>query len=151
MHINNLGGARLPVTTTAGSTTQTARTSFGSLVQGSASASTSGRAGLTGSSVIASAISSNSGGARGFGAPYMQAMSSGVPGVGGNASTPTQGQAPATGVGSEFNGELAAMTEQQKAQADQQKAMVELIKMSLVSFVNSTFSMGQNRPKADDW
>ncbi|HYI02631.1 hypothetical protein [Hyalangium sp.] len=147
MHINNLGGARLPVTTTAGSTTQTARTSFGSLVQGSAAASTAGRAGLTGSSVIASAISSNSGGAQGFGAPYLQAMSSGVPGVGGNASTPTQGQAPATGVGSEFNGELAAMSEQQEGQ----KAMKELIKMSLISFVNSTFAMGQNRPKADDW
>jgi len=142
MNVNTLGGARMPVTTTAASTTQTARTSFGTLVSGSTPAATAGRAGLTGSSVIASAISSNSGGVPGFGAPYLQAMTSGVPGVG--TPTPAQGQTPAPAAGSEFNAEL-------QAKAEEQKALKDLMKMSLISFVNSTFAMGQNRPKADDW
>src|SRR5687768_5605842 len=75
MHVNNLIGARMPVTTTTG-TAQTARTSFGTLVQGSAATATPGRAGLSGSNIIASAISVNSGGVPGFGAPYQQAMPS---------------------------------------------------------------------------
>lgn len=129
MNVNTLGGARMPVTTTTDRTTQTARTSFGTLVQGGAGGVTAGRAGLSGSSVIASAISANSGGVPGFGAPYMQAMNTGV---GTPATAPAQGQAPAAGT-------------------EEQKAMKELMKMSLVSFVNSTFAMGQNRPKADDW
>jgi hypothetical protein len=142
MNVNTLGGARMPVTTSTDRTTQTARTSFGTLVQGSAGGVTAGRAGLSGSSVIASAISANSGGVPGFGAPYLKAMNSGVPGAGTPATTPAQGQTPAAG--SEFNAELTA-------KAEEQKAMKELMKMSLVSFVNSTFAMGQNRPKADDW
>ena len=34
---------------------------------------------------------------------------------------------------------------------EQQTQLKEIMKMSLVSFINSTFAMGQNRPKADDW
>ncbi|KFE69098.1 hypothetical protein [Hyalangium minutum] len=131
MNINTLGGVRMPVTTSTDRTTQTAATRFGSLVQGSASTATSGRAGLPGSSVVASAISANSGGAPGFGAPYLQAMSSGVPGAGTPATTATQGQTTAPAAG--------------------QEQLKEIMKMSLVSFINTTFAMGQNRPKADDW
>jgi hypothetical protein len=138
MHVNNLGGARMPVTTTPG-TTQTARTSFGTLVQGGAATPTMGRAGLSGSSIIASAISVNSGGVPGFGAPYQQAM----PSAPAPTAGATQPQTP-TAPGSEFNGELTAMFEQQKALKD-------LMKMSLMSFISTTFSMGQNRPKPDDW
>lgn len=143
MNINTLGGVRTPVTTTTDRTTQTAGTRFGSLVQGSASTATSGRAGLSGSSVVASAISANSGGVPGFGAPYLQAMSSGVPGVSTPATTATQGQTTAPAAGSEFNGEMQATYEQEQ--------LKEIMKMSLVSFINTTFAMGQNRPKADDW
>jgi hypothetical protein len=131
MHINNLGGARMPVTTTAG-TSQTARTSFSTLVQGGAAAPTAGRGGLSGSSVIASAISGNSGGAQGFGGPYMQAANG------------AQTQTPGAAAGTEPRSELDAKIEQQKA-------LKELMQLSLTSFVNTTFSMGQNRPKADDW
>jgi hypothetical protein len=144
MNINTLGGARMPVTTGTDRTTQTAQTNFGSLVRASTPAATAGRAGLSGSSVVASAISANSGGVPGFGGPYLQAMSSGVPGVGTPAPAPTQGQTTAPAAGSEFNGELAAMLEQQTQ-------LKEIMKMSLVSFINTTFAMGQNRPKADDW
>jgi hypothetical protein len=139
MHVNNLGGARMPVTTNT-ATTQTARTSFGTLVQGSAATPAMGRAGLSGSSIIASAISVNSGGVPGFGAPYQQAMP--------NAPSPTAGatqpQTPPATTGGEFNGEL-------QAQFEQQKALKDLMKMSLMSFISTTFSMGQNRPKPDDW
>jgi hypothetical protein len=142
MNINTLGGARMPVTTGTDRTTQTAQTNFGSLVRASTPAATPGRAGMPGSSVIASAISANSGGFPGFGGPYLQAMTSGVPGTGASSPAPTQGQAPAPG--SEFNGEL-------QAKFEEQKALKEIMQMSLVSFINTTFSMGQNRPKADDW
>ncbi len=138
MHVNNLGGARMPVTTTPG-TTQTARTSFGTLVQGSAATPTTGRAGLTGSSIIASAISVNSGGVPGFGAPYQQAMPS-TPAPTAGATQPQTPPAP----GNEFNGEL-------EAKFKQQKALKDLMKMSLMSFISTTFSMGMNRPKPDDW
>lgn len=144
MNINSLGGARMPVTTATDRTTQTAGTRFGSLVQGSAGTATAGRSGLSGSNVIASAISVNSGGIPGFGAPYLQAMPSTVPGTGAPATSPTPGQTTAPAAGSEFNGEQAAMIEQQTQ-------LKEIMKMSLVSFINTTFAMGQNRPKADDW
>jgi hypothetical protein len=142
MNINSLGGARMPVTTATDRTPQTAGTRFGSLVQGSAA--TPGRSGLSGSNVIASAISVNSGGIPGFGTPYLQAMPSPVPGAGAPVASPTPGQTTAPAAGSEFNGELAAMFEQQKQ-------LKEIMQMSLISFINTTFSMGQNRPKADDW
>lgn len=123
MHVNNLGGARMPVTHNQG-TTQTARTSFSTLVQGGAATPASGRATPSGSSIIASAISVNAGGVPGFGAPYQQAM----------PTTP----------GAEFNAEL-------QTQLEQRKALEELIQMSLMSFISTTFSMGQNRPKAEEW
>lgn len=144
MNVNNLGGVRMPVTTTTDRTTQTAATNFGSLVRASTPTSPPGRAGLTGSSVIASAISANSGGFPGFGGPYMQAMNAGVPGTGTSAPAPAQGQTPAPAAGSEFNAEM-------QAKFEEQAALKDLMKMSLISFVNSTFAMGQNRPKADDW
>ena len=138
MHVNNLGGPRMPVTTTTG-TAQTARTSFGTLVQGSAATPTMGRAGLSGSNIIASAISVNSGGVPGFGAPYQQAM----PAAPGPTAGAAQPQTPAT-PGGEFNAEL-------EARFQQQKALEELMMMSLSSFISTTFSMGMNRPKPDDW
>jgi hypothetical protein len=144
MNVNNLGGVRMPVTTTTDRTTQTAGTNFGSLVRASTPAATAGRGGLSGSNVIASAISANSGGVPGFGAPYLQAMNAGVPGTGTPAPAPSQGQTTAPGAGTEFNGEL-------QARFEEQKALKEIMQMSLVSFINTTFSMGQNRPKADDW
>lgn len=134
MHVNNLGGARMPVTTTTG-TAQTARTSFSTLLQGSAATPTAGRAGISGSSIIASAISVNSGGVPGFGAPYQQAMPA-APSAG--ATQPQTPPAP----GSEFNGEL-------QAQFEQQKALKELVKLSLTSFIGTTFSLGMNQPKIE--
>lgn len=136
MHVNNLGGARMPVTTTTG-TTQTARTSFSTLLQGSAATPVTGRAGISGSSIIASAISVNSGGIPGFGAPYQQALP-GAPVAGA-----TQPQTPPATPGSEFNAEL-------QAQFEQQKALKDLVKMSLMSFVSTTFSLGMNQPKLDE-
>lgn len=138
MHVNNLGGARMPVTTTPG-TTQTARTSFSTLVQGSAATPTMGRAGVSGSSIIASAISVNSGGVPGFGAPYQQAM----PGAPAPTAGATQPQTPSEGLNSEIEGMYA--------EQEQRKALMDLMKMSLMSFISTTFSMGQNRPKPDDW
>jgi hypothetical protein len=137
MHVNNLGGPRMPVTTTPG-TAQTARTSFGTLVQGSAATPTMGRAGLSGSNIIASAISVNSGGVPGFGAPYQQAMQ-GTPAPTAGAAQP---QTPTT-PGGEFSAELDKLK--------QDAALKDLMKMSLISFISTTFSMGMNRPKADDW
>jgi hypothetical protein len=136
MHVNNLGGARMPVTTTPG-TTQTARTSFGTLVQGSAATSTAGRAGLSGSSIIASAISVNSGGVPGFGAPYQQALPS--------APAPTAGAAQPPATGGQLNGAQQAQSPEQK------KALEDLMKMSLISFISTTFSLGMNRPKPEAW
>ena len=117
MQINNLGGARMPVTTSANSTSQTARASFGSLVQGGG-APMAGRVAIPGSSIVSRAISANSGGTPGaaLGASYLQAQTAG----------------PAT------SGTMSP--------ADQKKAMVDLMKHSLMSFMSSTFSMGQNRP-----
>ncbi len=86
----------------------------------------------------------NSGGIPGFGTPYQQAMPSTVPGAGTPATSATPGQTTAPAAGSELTGEQAAMIEQQTQ-------LKEIMKMSLVSFINSTFAMGQNRPKADDW
>lgn len=143
MNVNSLGGARMPVTTATDRTSQTAATRFGSLVQGSASTATSGRSGLTGSNVIASAISVNSGGVPGFGGPYLQATPSTGAGTGAPATSATPGQTTAP-AGTELNAEQAA-------QIEQQNQLKEIMKMSLVSFINSTFAMGQNRPKADDW
>jgi hypothetical protein len=144
MQINNLGGARMPVTTSANSTSQTARTSFGTLIQSGAGAPAAGRVGIPGSSIVSTAISVNSGSIPGatFGAPYQQAMptSHGVPGSGSNVLVAPHGQTPGTtSAGSEFNGEL-------QSTLDQQNALKDLMKMSLQSFMSSTFSMGQNRP-----
>ncbi|WP_224244481.1 hypothetical protein [Hyalangium gracile] len=159
MQVNNLGGVRMPVTTTD-STAQTARASFSTRLQGSAGAPTTGRVGIAGSSIVSTAMV-NSGAVPGsaFGGPYMQARSAGVPGIGvpGTTTTTPQSQVPGTGTpatqgpnygtttppaaGSEFNGELQAMFAEQKAMND----MKELMKMSLLSFVSSTFAMGQSR------
>ncbi|MFL5348753.1 MAG: hypothetical protein ACJ8AT_28490 [Hyalangium sp.] len=119
MQINNLGGARMPVTTSANSTSQTARASFGTLVQSGAGAPMAGRVAIPGSSIVSKAISVNSGAAPGstFGAPYLQAQTAG-----------------------------AATTGTQMSKADQNKALVDLMKMSLMSFASGTFSMGQSRP-----
>jgi hypothetical protein len=137
MQVNNLGGARMPVTTTSG-TAQTARTSFSTLVQGSAATSTVGRGGISGSSIIASAISVNSGGVPGFGAPYQQAMPAAP------AAGATQPQTPPA-----TNGGIVPPEVQ--AKIEQTKALEDLMKMSLVSFINTTFGMGMNRPKAEEW
>jgi hypothetical protein len=134
MHVNNLGGAKMPVTTTTG-TTQTARTSFSTLLQGSAATPMGGRAGISGSSIIASAISVNSGGIPGFGAPYQQALPAAP------AAGATQPQTPAT------NGGVVSTDAQ--AKIEQEKALKELVKMSLVSFVGTTFSLGMNQPKIE--
>jgi hypothetical protein len=139
MQVNNLGGARMPVTTTPG-TTQTAGTRFSTLVQGSAATPTMGRAGLSGSSIIASAISANSGGIPGFGAPYQQAM----PSAPAPAAGATQPQTPPA-----TNSGIVPADAQTKA--EQKKAIEDLMKMSLMSFINSTFAMGMNRPKAEEW
>jgi hypothetical protein len=141
MHINNLSGTRMPVTPTADRASQTARTRFGTLVQG-AGAPTAGRAAVPGSSIVSTAISANSGAAPGatFGAPYLQARSSSAAAPATGSTTPGQTQAPgASNPGSEFNAEL-------QADYDQQQAMHELVTMSLTSFVNSIFAMGQHRP-----
>jgi hypothetical protein len=130
MHVNNLGGARMPVTTTTG-TTQTARTSFSTLVQGSAATPVTGRAGLSGSSIIASAVSVNSGGIPGFGAPYQQAMPA----------------APAPTAGATNGGVVSA---DMQARIEQQTALKELMKMSLTTFISTTFSLGMNQPKLDE-
>ncbi|MBN1209033.1 MAG: hypothetical protein JXB05_29515 [Myxococcaceae bacterium] len=139
MHVNNLGGARMPVTT-AERTTQTARTSFGTLLQGAASIPTTSPAAIPGSSIVATAIANSSGGTpgSGFGAPYLQGTPTGVPVPGLGGATPA---APA---GSEFNGELTGMMQEQ-----QQKmlAIRELVQMSLMSFMQGIFAMGQNRPQ----
>ena len=82
----------MPVTTATDRTTQTAGTRFGSLVQGSAGTATAGRSGLSGSNVIASAISVEPGGIPGFGAPYLQATPSTVPGAGAPATSATPGR-----------------------------------------------------------
>lgn len=134
MHINNLGGARMPVTTTTG-TTQTARTGFSTLLQGSAATPVTGRAGLSGSSIIASAISVNSSGIPGFGTPYQQAM----------PAAPTAGatQPAAT------NGNTGVVGPDAQAKIEQQKALKDLMKMSVITFVNTTFSLGMNQPKVE--
>jgi hypothetical protein len=134
MHINNLGGARMPVTTNTG-TAQTARTSFGTLLQGSAATPTAGRAGLSGSSIIASAISVNSGGLPGFGSPYQQAMPA-APGAGAT-------QPPAA------NGNGGIVAPDVQAKIEQQKALKDLMKLSLTTFISTTFSLGMNQPKID--
>jgi len=128
MHVNNLGGARMPVTTTTG-TTQTARTSFSTLVQGSAATPVPGRAGLSGSNIIASAISVHSGGIPGFGTPYQQAMPA----------------APASAT----NGNGGVVAPDVQAKIEQQKALKDLMKMSVITFVNTTFSLGMNQPKIE--
>lgn len=167
MQVNNLGGVRV---TTTNSTSQTAQTRFSSLVSGGPAAPTAGRAAIPGSSVISTAISANTGMVPGaaLGTPYRQAMSGVVPGMGVPSvnTTPSSGtgvaspntsvagtnpQAPSLpgagngAAGTEFNGELAAMFEQQKAVA----ALKELMKLSLVSFAGGTFSLGQSRPKIE--
>ena len=146
MQINNLGGARLPVTTTADSASQTARTRFGTLVSASAGAPAAGAVGLPGSSIVAKAISVNSSGipGSGFGAPYLQAIPSNTPAPGTSLARGLQGQTPATGSGP--NGELQAALDKQK---EGEKAMRDLMKMSLMSIVSSTFAAGQNRPKIE--
>lgn len=160
MHVNNLGGARLPVATSAGSSTQTARTSFSTLVQGSTSLPASSPAAIPGSSVVATTIANNSSGVpgAGIGAPYQQAMPTGValPGVPGrNGAIPVHTQAPtapggptspatAGTPGTEFNGELAATMQQQ-----QMLALRKLLQMSLMSFMGSIFTMGQQRPQPE--
>lgn len=118
MQINNLGGARMPVTTSANSTSQTARASFGTLLAGNTGAATAGRVGIPGSSIVSKAVSVNSSAIPGStGAPYLQAQTAG-----------------------------AATTGTTMSAADQNKALLELMKYSMMSFASSTFSMGQGRP-----
>jgi hypothetical protein len=188
MHVNNLGGARMPVTTTADRTTQTARTSFSTLVQGATSVPSTGGAAIPGSSIVARAISTSTGGlpGSGFGAPYLQTLPAGIPvaGHGGavgvpSVATTTVGLPGVPGIpgapntlsgipadphaisgnpiGSQFNGEmmqqmqvqqlqLQAQMQQMQEQLQMMLAMRDLIRMSLMSFMQGTFALGQNRP-----
>jgi hypothetical protein len=175
MHINNLGGARMPTTTSVGSSSSTARTSFSSLVQGGSAAPAAGRA-VPGSSIVSTAIGISHGGVpgSGFNGPYLgttpakpgtqggatpvhtQAPGLGIPSVNttvgqpqapGLTGTPGAPGVPGGTVGSEFNGELKAMYNEQKMQ--EMKALKELAKMSLISFVSGTFGLGQNQQKLE--
>jgi hypothetical protein len=94
-----------------------------------------GRAGLSGSSIIASAISVNSGGIPGFGAPYQQALPA----------------APAAGATQPLaaNGNTGVVGPDAQAKIEQQKALKDLVKLSLVSFISTTFSLGMNQPKIE--
>lgn len=163
MNVNNLSGPRMPTTTTVGASSSPVRTSFGTLVSGSAGMPVAARSGApTGSSIVSKAISSQSQGVpgSGFGAPYMQAMNAGVPGTGTLPAGPRAGATPvhdkaptAPGTptaGSEFNGELKEMYEAQKAkQEEAEKALRDLMMFSMMSFMGASFSMGMNRPKME--
>jgi hypothetical protein len=134
MNINSLSGPRMTPLTSANSASSTARTSFGSLLQG-AGGPKAGAGQLTGGNVISAAISvnTNPGIPTGVGAPYQ------------NATPPAP--APAAGgaqPGSEFNAELKS------TYTDQQKDMMkQLAILSCASFASSTFSLGQNQIKLD--
>ena len=142
MNINSLGGPRMSPLTPANSASSTARTSFGSLIQGPGAAKAGGAGQITGGSVISAAISINHGAPKaGVGAPYQQAMPTpAAPG----AATPAPGAAtPAPGAatpGAEFNGELQATYDAQKMEMMKQLAM-----LSIASFAAGTFSLGQNK------
>lgn len=130
MNINSLSGPRMTSLSSTNNASSTARTSFGSLLQG-AGAQKGGAGGqLTGGNIISAAISINNPGTTGgVGAPYQQ------------ATPQPAAPAPAAGAakpGSEFTGEL-----DKKAQA--QEMMKQLAILSIASFASSTFSMGNNR------
>ncbi len=120
MNINSLSGPRMTPLTSANSASSTARTSFGSLLQGANAAKAGGAGQLTGGNVIAAAINvnSNPGASTGVGAPYQQ------------ATTPAQAAAGGAQAG-----------------ADTQKIdmMRQLAVLSISSFASSTFSLGNNR------
>jgi len=129
MNINSLSGPRMTPLSSATNASSTARTSFGSLLQG-AGAPKAGAAGqLTGGNVISAAISVNvnPGTPTGVGAPYQQA-------------TPPAPAAGAPTAGSEFNGEL-----KQTADTQKNEMMKQLAILSIASFASSTFAMGNNR------
>ncbi|ADO74958.1 hypothetical protein [Stigmatella aurantiaca] len=125
MHINNLGGPKGAATASLDRPAAPARSSFGSLVAGSTSGVPRSAA-PTGTNILAKTISSQGTPGAGFGAPYTQAMTA-------NASA-GGAQAP------------AANLQQQSAE---QKALYDIMKMSLMSFVNTSFNMNQNRPKME--
>lgn len=134
MNINSLSGPRMTGLSSTNNASSTARTSFGSLLQG-AGAPKAGAAGqLTGGSVISAAISINHPGTTGgVGAPYQQATQPPA------ASAP----APAAGApkpGAEFNAEM-----QQTAETQKMEMMRQLAVLSVASFASSTFSLGNNR------
>ncbi len=133
MNINSLSGPRMTPLTSANSASSTARTSFGSLLQG-AGAPKAGAGQITGGNVISAAISINNPGTTGgVGAPYQQAT----------PQPATPAPAPAAGApqaGSEFNGELKTTYETQKMEMMRQLAV-----LSIASFASSTFSLGNNR------
>ncbi len=137
MNINNLGGARAPVSTNTSQTAQTARASFGTLLKSGAGAPAAGRTGVPGSSIVSTAISINSGAVpgSGVGAPYQQAMPS-TPAA--STATAAPGTTASAGTSTAAAGTMSP--------DDQKKALQELVKASMMSFVSSTFSMGQNRP-----
>ncbi|HLL05358.1 MAG TPA: hypothetical protein VK539_32615 [Myxococcaceae bacterium] len=134
MNINSLSGPRMTSLSSTNNASSTARTSFGSLLQG-AGAPKAGAAGqLTGGNVISAAISiNNPGSTGGVGAPYQQA----APQPAAQAPAPAAGAPKPT---SEFNGEL-----QQAADTQKMEMMKQLAILSIASFASSTFSMGNNR------
>src|SRR3712207_58651 len=111
MNINSLSGPRMTPLTSANSASSTARSNFGSLLQG-AGAPKAGAGQITGGSVISAAITinSNTGIPGGVGAPYQQkptTPANGAPPPAANGAPP-----PAAGgaqAGTEFNGELKTM------------------------------------------
>jgi hypothetical protein len=138
MNINSLGGPRIAPLTSANSAAPTARTSFGSLIQGPGAAKAGGAGQITGGSVISAAITLNGGApSAGVGAPYQQAMPA-------PAAPPAPSAPGATTPG------VGAPTEQ-KASADAKvmEMMKQLVTLSISSFAAGTFSLGSNKIQLD--
>jgi hypothetical protein len=129
MNINSLSGPRMTPLTSANSASSTARTSFGSLLQGAGAPRAGGAGQLTGGNVISAAISVNvnPGIPTGVGAPYQQA-------------TPPAPAAGGAQPGAQFNAELQTTADTQKMEMMRQLAI-----LSVTSFASSTFSLGNNR------
>jgi hypothetical protein len=147
MNINSLGGPRMTPLTSANSASSTARTSFGSLIQGPGAAKAGGAGQLTGGNIVSAAITINHGSpGAGVGAPYQQALPPVYPGAPG-AAAPGAARPAAPGSatpGSEFSGELKATYDEQKM-----AMMKQLAVLSLASFASGTFSLGQNKIQLD--
>ncbi|SET76853.1 hypothetical protein [Stigmatella erecta] len=120
MHINNLGGPKGAATAALNRPAAPARSSFGALVTGSTSVASPSAP--TGTNILSKTISAQGTPGAGFGAPYTQAMTA-------NAEANTAaGGAPGTA---------------------EQEALRDLMKMSLMSFVSTSFNMSMNRPKME--